>query len=152
MMTADDIFQAIIRHHRDAAVVHEVVIGDDGWLDQYDDERPGQPLIRTRRIDALMFKSLERTAVEIKISKADFARDTYAKRRPWQRVVHRFIYAVPHDLEVMSPHGCGLWLVHPDGRITIGKKAIVNRTPESLPQHVVQALAYRAMRAGREAP
>ena len=96
-----------------------------------------------RRIDALMWQSFERTAIEIKVSKADFNRDTYWKRRAWQNVTHRFIYAVPHDLDVIAPHGCGLWKVHEDGSIEITKKAIVNKTPEHLPQSVIQRMAYR---------
>lgn len=97
----------------------------------------------SRRIDALMFDSLVRTAIEVKTTKADFNRDTYWKRRAWQRVTHRFIYAVPHDLDVMSPHGCGLWKIHPGGRIEVVKKAIINKTPDALPQTVIQRLAYR---------
>ncbi|RLP72314.1 hypothetical protein D9V32_15585 [Mycetocola tolaasinivorans] len=97
-----------------------------------------------RRIDALMFESLVRTAIEIKVSKADFNRDTYWKRRAWQQVTHRFVYVVPHDLDVMPPHGCGLWKVGEDGSIVVVKKAIVSRTPDPLPQIVTQRIAYRA--------
>lgn len=129
----------------------EVVIHDQRLPDSNEPVGPRRAKIErpdghrwTRRIDALMFQSLERTAVEIKVSKADFNRDTYWKRRRWQEVTHRFIYVIPEGLDVMSPHGCGLWTVSEDGKIRVVKKAIVNKTPEPLPQQVVQSLAYRA--------
>ncbi|MDN6260008.1 MAG: hypothetical protein ACTH2Y_04865 [Corynebacterium sp.] len=95
----------------------------------------------SRRIDALMFDSLVRTAFEIEVTTDDFKRDTYWKRRAWEKVVHRFIYVVPDYLDAMSPHGCGLWKVAPDERITVVKKAIVSKAPDPLPQTVVQRLA-----------
>jgi hypothetical protein len=102
----------------------------------------------SRRIDALMFDSLVRTAIEIKVTRADFMRDTHWKRRAWQNVTHRFVYAVPEGLDVMTPHGIGLWKVSESGRVTIAKKAIVSKTPDPLPQTVIQRLAYRAAKIG----
>lgn len=153
-MDAAFILDAIIRAHPGAAIVPELTIEDYGLPDTGQatenvyvpaGDRPDGHKF-ARRIDALMFESLIRTAIEIKVSKADFNRDTYWKRRAWQQVCHRFVYVVPAGLDVMSPHGCGLWLVHPDGRIEVAKKAIISKTPEHLPQAVVQRLAYRAMR------
>lgn len=158
-MDADFILAAIRAKHSNAAVVHELTIEDldltdSGEIVEYPWQRtpPPEGHKYSRRIDALMWESLLRTAIEIKVSKADFARDTYWKRRAWQKVCHRFIYAIPADLDVMSPHGCGLWRVHPDGRIEVAKKAIVSHTPEPLPQSVIQRLAYRAAatRAGEQ--
>lgn len=132
------ILAAIRAKYRDAAIVHELTIEDH-------EREPGEThTTPTRRIDALMFQSLMRTAIEIKVSKADMSRETFWKRRPWQRCVHRYVYAVPHDLDVQAPHGCGLWRIHPDGQITVDKNAIVSKVPEPLPQTVVQRLAYRA--------
>ncbi|MFC8799205.1 hypothetical protein ACFT2C_15825 [Promicromonospora sp. NPDC057138] len=37
-----------------------------------------------------------------------------------------------------------MWWVHEDGSVQIAAQAKVNKTPETLPQQVVQALAYRA--------
>lgn len=150
-MTASFILQAIRAKHQGAAIVPEITIEDFDLADSGEavaylgarGERPDGHKYE-RRIDALMFQTLERTAIEIKVTRADFMRDTYWKRRAWQNVTHRFIYAVPHDLEVMAPHGCGLWKVHESGSIVVAKKAIVNRTPDPLPQTVVQRLAYRA--------
>lgn len=157
-MDSDFILNSIRHKYPSTAIVPEISI-EDYFLEDSGEEtdlghmaglpRPeGHSYIR--RIDALMFDSFERTAIEIKISKADFNRDTYWKRRAWQNVTHRFIYAVPHNLEVMSPHGCGLWKVQEDGTITVAKKATINRTPEHLPQSVVQRLAYRAAKANRK--
>lgn len=147
------ILNAIRATYPAAAVVPELTI-DDFDLPDSDREMerhtymPGQAAPEGhklhRRIDALMFESLLRTAIEVKVTRADFMRDTYWKRRAWQRVTHRFIYAVPHNLDVMSPHGCGLWRVDESGRITVAKKAIVSKTPDPLPQTVIQRIAYRA--------
>ncbi len=151
-MDASFILNAIRVRHSGAALVPEVSIEDFDLPDSgQETDSPYTPgLARPkehsymRRIDALMFESLVRTAIEIKVTAADFRRDTYWKRRAWQRVTHRFVYAVPHDLDVMAPHGCGLWKVDETGQITVVKKAIVSRTPDPLPQTVVQRLAYRA--------
>lgn len=151
-MNSEFILDALRRKYPTAAIVPEVTIEDfdlpdsgevvdHDWM-SYAETPEGHKF--SRRIDALMFESLVRTAIEIKVSKADFQRDTYWKRRMWQRVTHRFVYVVPHDLDVMSPHGCGLWKVDDLGHIEVVKKAIVSKVPEPLPQTVVQRIAYRA--------
>lgn len=147
-MNARDILDAVRRAHPDAAIVHEVVISDHLW-----DERRGEST-PTRRIDALMFKSLQRTAIEVKVSLADWKRDTYRKRAPWQAVVNRFVYVVPktlHDVvggnygaHNLDTWDCGVWTVDDAGRVAVVKKAKVRPHPEPLPQHVIQAIAYRA--------
>lgn len=147
-MNAREVVEALRAANRDAAIVTEVVISDHLW-----DERIGEST-PTRRIDALMFRSLQRTAIEVKVTLADWKRDTYRKRAPWQAVVNRFVYVVPkslhdrvagqygtHDLDVWD---CGVWTVDEDGRVEVVKKAKVRPHPEPLPQHVVQALAFRA--------
>lgn len=145
-MSASRILDALRAHHRGAALVPEVVIHDDYpvWADQ----GPSDGTLQySRRIDALMFETLQRTAIEIKVSVADAKRDTYRKVQPWRRVVHRFVYAVPAGLLEHPPvYGCGLWWVHPDGRVEVRRKVTINHSPEPLPQHVIQALAYRAAR------
>lgn len=143
-MTAAELLAALRRHHHSAAIVPEVVIHDDHpvWAELGD--RHGQPY--TRRIDGLMFDGLQRTAIEIKVSKADAVRETYQKVQPWRRVVHRFVYAVPAGLIEHPPvYGCGLWWVHDTGRVEVRRKARIQPCPEPLPQHVIQALAYRAV-------
>jgi hypothetical protein len=141
-LTAGDVLDALRSHHKGAALVPEVVISDeDGRMTSTAENR----LPTTRRIDALMFDSLLRTAIEVKVSVADAKRDTWQKVWPWMRVTHRFVYAVPAGLIEHPPvYGCGLWWVHPSGRVEVKRKAKVSHTPEPLPQQVVQALAYRA--------
>lgn len=150
-MNAEFILRAIQLKYTDAAIVPEITINDPYYQDWAE---PGDGVrARTkpyRRIDALMMESFERTAIEIKVTKSDYHLDTEYKRRPWQRVVHRFIYAVPADLDVMAPHGCGLWKVHTDGTITVAKRSIIKRHPEQLPQDVIQRLMYRASNLARE--
>ena len=155
LMTAEDVLKAIKRKHSGTAIVPELSIEDYDLpdsgeqttsLDMSLSEMPDEHKY-IRRIDALMFDSLVRTAIEIKVTKEDFYRDTYWKRRAWKNVTHRFVYAVPHYLDVMSPHGCALWKVQEDGSIKVIKKAIMNNTPDPLPQTVIQRLAYRAMKS-----
>lgn len=146
-MEAAFILAAIRRKYPDAAIVAEVVMDDPAYAAGGRLTPDAEKVTPVRRIDALMFQSLVRTAIEIKTSVADFRRDTWAKRRPWFNVSHRFVYAVPADLAVTAPHNCGLWLIHEDGSVTIGAKAKVNVAPEPLAQQVVQSLAYRAMKA-----
>lgn len=152
-MDAKFIMAALRAHHSNAAIVEEVVIKDHLW-----DERTaeGTP---SRRIDALMFDGLQRTAIEVKVTLADWKRDHYRKRAPWMAVTNRFVYAVPLSLyETVADRfgplsidvwNCGIWAVDDAGRVKAVRKAQVRPTPEPLPQHVVQALAYRAAKNPR---
>lgn len=140
-MTADDIMELLRSAWSNAAIVTELRIDDEHELTRID----GKHEALVRRIDGLMFDSLIRTAIEIKIDKRDAARETWAKVRPWRRVTHRFLYATPVGLIENPPiFGCGLVWVHKNGRVEWVRKCSVNRTPEPLPQKVVEALAYRA--------
>jgi hypothetical protein len=146
------ILNAIRRHHAGAAIVPEVTITDDYWLDYFDIPGKAAP---TRRIDALMWESRQITAIEIKVSVADFDRDIWQKRLPWQRVSHRFVYAVPAgmlDGRRDVAYGCGLWEVSGDGTVKSTQRCKTNQTPEPLPLSVIQNLAYRAARATAEPP
>ena len=103
------------------------------------------------RIDGLMFHSLQRTAIEVKVSVADFRRETHAKQRAWIRCTHRFVFAVPAGLidaadVALEFYYAGLWWVHPDGRVEVRRKATIQKYPEPLPQQLIQSLAYRAAR------
>lgn len=145
-MDATFIYNAIRRKYPDAAIVPEVVMSDPAY-DAGGDAVTDEKVTPVRRIDALMFQSLVRTAIEIKTTRADFRRDTWAKRRPWFNVCHRFIYVTPASLGLMPPHGCGMWWVDELGNVTVAKKATLNNTCEPLPGQVIQSLAYRAMKA-----
>lgn len=149
-MDAKFVLDAVAAAHRDAAIVREVVISDHLWDERLAESAP------TRRIDALMFNSLQRTAIEVKVTLADWKRDSYRKRAPWAAVTNRFVFVVPKELhdKVAGQYGthnldvwdCGVWTVDEDGRVQVVKKARVRPHPEPLPQHVVQALAYRAVK------
>lgn len=152
-MDAHFILDSLKRHWPKAAIVPELTIRDELHL-AYGDSVAHHAW--TRRIDALMIQSLERTAIEIKVTRADFSREHHQKWAPWVRVCHRFIYAVPAGLieprevwEIGGEYSAGLVYVHEDGRVETVRKCRPNKHPEHLPQHVIQNLAYRA--AGRSA-
>lgn len=172
MSTAEQIIAAIARKYSDCALLREVVIFDElaeaeieqataEWWQRRRERGnttdPADPFpqgVWTRRIDGLLFDGNQsRTAIEVKVSRADFLRETDEKRRAWRAVTHRFVYATPVGLlrpdEI--PDGCGLWEVHPDGSVAIAKKARGNKTPEPIPQRVLVALAYRLKNAERSA-
>lgn len=76
-----------------------------------------------RRIDFLLMRisrssrpKYERIALEVKVSKADFKRDTDEKRRAWFSVADRFAYVAPAGLITKEelPPGCGLLEFHAD--------------------------------------
>lgn len=147
-MSANDILAAIRRKYPTNAIVPELTIRA---FDAWEATEAGAKPVFERRIDALMFESLERTAIEIKVSRADFKREHSGKWGPWARVSHRFVYAVPEGLvtpaEVWSlarMSTAGLWYVKDSGQITVAKRCTINKHPEPLPNHVIQTLAYRA--------
>ena len=105
-----------------------------------------------RRIDGLMLEGGKYTAIEIKVSRADFKRDTEEKRRMWRSITHRFVYAVPKGLVDPSevPAYAGLWEYDPSdpyNSIKSVKRAATNKQCLPLPQQVVTAMFYRSARA-----
>lgn len=180
MTTAGEILAAIRETHPKNAVVREVSIRDDFeqaiyWRYQLDGPRGAwwakhltdmdgpiadsvpdgwtpNASIPIRRIDALMRDTAGYTAIEIKVSRADFKRDTHEKRRAWQAHCRRFIYAAPAGLLNASeiPDGCGLWAL--DGRrLTVAKKATINKTPLPFPRAVFDSMLYRVSNYERAA-
>lgn len=125
----------------------------DGW-----DFRTSKP---QRRIDALIIASTGTTAVEVKVTRADFRRETEAKRRAWRAITNRFVYLVPVGL--VAPEevadGCGLWVFDPAEHgpyrwqhgITTVKRATANKAPDPLPFQVTRSLAYRVSNYERQA-
>lgn len=99
-----------------------------------------------RRIDYLIFEGQTVTAVEMKVSRADFKRDTEEKRQAWKRITNRFIYLTPKGLLKPEeiPAGCGLWEMTPTGQIVTVKKATRNPNPEPMPASMVKYFAWRA--------
>lgn len=175
-MNASQVLDAIARKHSKCALVREVVVEDQerrtaqqafykhqhpGFgakyypnAPDYNEAEHGRILCTHkpfRRIDGLMLDGGgTRTAIEVKISRADFLRETDEKRRPWQRITHRFVYATPVGLILPDevPDGCGLWEIYPDGAVAVRRKARGNRNPEPIPHQVLVALAYRLIRLG----
>lgn len=145
-MNAADILRAIRDTYPKCAVVREVSIVDT--LHQRRDSR-SKPV---RRIDALLRDTLGYTAIEIKVTRADFRRDTPEKRRAWIAHTRRFVYAAPAGLLKASeiPDGCGLWEF--DGRrLTVAKKATINKSPATFPRAVFDSMLYRVSNYERAA-
>lgn len=179
-MNAKQVLSGIRKNYPKAAIVREVVLNDFGqiaiqnryrlnlggrsaayWAPKI--EASGEPVADTvpdgwspstaifeRRIDGLMLASGQISAIEVKISVADFRRDNDAKRKAWRDHSHRFIYATPPGLldPLWIPEGCGLWEIGDSSMsvssaLTVVKRAKVNKAALPLPQHVVNAMFYR---------
>lgn len=116
--------------------------------------------IPRRRIDAMIIASTGITAVEIKVSRADFKRETEEKRRAWRAITNRFVYAAPVGLILPEeiPVGCGLWEFDPEAAgpyrwqhgLTAKVKARINKEPDPLPPQILTALAYRVSKYERK--
>lgn len=168
-MDSDFIVNAVRRKHSPRTVfLPEVTLEDEyygilahnDWVDRYglpdsdrittyehDPEYLFANGSRYRRIDLLGLDSQHQwTAVEVKVSRADFARETYEKRHPWIKKAHRFVYAVPEGLITPDevPEGCGLWAVSEDGRqVKVAKRARINRNPQEFPESFLRTLFWR---------
>lgn len=178
MTTAADLLAAVRKAYPKAAVVREVSIQDpieaairvrqsanlSPAMERYYRER-GVPMadevpddwdlrgsVPVRRIDALLRDTAGYTAIEIKVTRADFKRDTEEKRRAWQAHTRRFIYVTPAGLVNVSevPANCGLWEF--DGsRLRVVKKATINKSPLALPRSVFDTMLYRVSNYERAA-
>lgn len=176
-ITSKILLAALRAKYYDAAILAEVTMDDEQELARvrtaqalrsprlrkkfdaeglsYDEILPvgymAKTAITRRRIDALMFESKVRTAVEIKISRADFFRDTEAKRAAWLKHTHRFVYLVPKGLVKPEevPAGCGLW-EYEFGTITATKRAKVNKEAHDFPFSMTKYFAWRAFAAERK--
>jgi hypothetical protein len=177
--TAEQILDAIAWKHSKCALLREVVVEDaerraaqqalykhqhPGFgakyypdAEDYIEDKHGRILDTHRpfrRIDGLMLDGGgTRTAIEVKVSRSDFLRETEAKRRPWQKIVNRFVYATPPGLlrPEEIPTECGLWEVDDSGAVTIVRRAKANKNPDPIPHQVLVALAYRLKNAERSA-
>ena len=176
-VTSKELFTALLnKFNLVAAVLSEVTMTDEEeayrvrsaiaqrdkyfkkWLDdkgesydlnmEFPDGYDTNKAIVTRRIDALIFESQQITAVEIKISRSDFFRDTLAKRSAWVKHTNRFAYLTPKGLVKIEevPAGCALW-EYENGKITIVKRAKVNKEPADFPQSMIKYFAWRAFSA-----
>lgn len=99
------------------AVLREVTIDDLQVASRGRRRRPVAGVPTSRRIDYLLMRTgrrskplHERIALEVKVSRADFRRDTDEKRRAWFDAADRFAYVTPVGLirKDEVPAGCGL--------------------------------------------
>lgn len=177
IVTANDIITAIRRKHPRGALATELVLDDQALARRSSIERaklyrsgptPDEvaasfgelPVasqeellaaqgVFSRRIDGLLYANQRLIAIEVKVSKADYRRETEAKRRPWEAVTSQFVYATPEGLldKADIPKHCGLWEVTTGGLIKVTKPAKVNKSPDPLPQQIFVAMMYRAQKA-----
>lgn len=116
-----------------------------------------------RRIDVLLMRTstiavakvpYERIAVEIKVSRADFFRDTPEKRNVWHSLAHRFAYLTPAGLIKREelPNGCGLLELIEGHSAPDWKVRAPRRTgePDQFTDKFVSYLARRASDAEAE--
>lgn len=155
-----------------AAIFQKYLVEQSGWgvlrevsIDDLDAAAANRGVRRSdrvptvRRIDFLLMRISrsskprhERIALEVKVSRADFKRDTDDKRRAWFSVADRFAYVAPKDLikpeEV--PAGCGL-LEYEDsyGYPTLKWKVLAPRKEEPPVPFSNQFFAYLLGRASR---
>lgn len=125
-------------------------------------EFPLEPESRGRsnyRIDGLLVKlsharRADRTAIEVKVSRADFQRELLnpEKRRRAMRITDRFYFAVPYGLigADEAPDDCGLYWIHPDEFAPT-----VVKTPRLIPAPapdwpLVRDMIWRAFALGQE--
>lgn len=121
--------------------------------------RAGTPT--RRRIDFLLMRISrsskplhERIALEVKVSRADFKRDTDEKRAAWFAVADRFAYVTPIGMITPDelPAGCGLLEYNPKavfGSDTLRWKVNAPRKAEPPLPFDNQFFAYLMGRASR---
>lgn len=128
-----ELFTKYTRQQSHWVVLREVTIDDMPLLeklieDQRSSSRSAYAAERTarfrsaqptkRRIDMLLVSHKrsgtkvpnERIALEIKVTRADFKRDTEEKRAAWRAVTDKFAYVAPAGMIKVEelPEGCGL--------------------------------------------
>lgn len=167
-MSAEEIVQAI---REEFTPLSASLAGTDEWSLLEQVPSAGVSHSRTRIIDVLLMRNwssgkqpYERIAVEVKVSRADFFRDTSEKRAPWEALAHRFAYATPAGLVTPDevPEGCWLMEVSSEpcepgtrGHATCRTRVVHwNRAvkggwhkPHSVPDALATYLGRRASRA-----
>jgi hypothetical protein len=119
-LTGADVTRAVWRHFsaQSWAGLAEVTARGPRNVHLDDDWQPGdllpwqRPENKDRRIDLLLLRTprkeglggVERLAIEVKVTRADFLSDvrTPEKQAPWRELAHRHAYAVPAGL--VQPH------------------------------------------------
>ena len=99
-----------------------------------------------RRIDAVLVVNGRRLGIEVKTNRADFRRESDAKREPTERTMHGCVYLCPPGvIEVHElPDGWGLWYAIAPARLRVMKHHAA-RTPDSVASSLyATALTARA--------
>lgn len=116
-----------------------------------------------RRIDVLLISHKrtgkvprERIALEIKVTRADFKRDTPEKRAAWMELTHKFAYVTPKGLITKAelPPGCGLIEYDPEsffGKLAWKVNAPVRPNPKPFDQDFFHYLTTRLSTAEHKA-
>lgn len=175
--TAREIVAALREHFVPAA---DLSAGTEEWslltevpstgASVHDGARYGDPHHTVRMIDVLLCRNwasgpvpYERVAVEVKVSRGDFFRDTDEKRAPWRLLAHRFVYAAPEGMLTPADIPSGCWLIevseHPCDGTSTGHKHSPRRvhwhrsvkgeraTSVETPPQLLTAIARSASRA-----
>lgn len=140
------------------ALFNDLVV--QGWAPFTEVTAPADPTRGgVRRIDMFAVRfhpaaGLERLAIEIKVTRADFRSDVAnpAKQQPWRDLCQQHVYATPAGLVDPAdvPAGSGLFTVerlpgypnHP-GLVTVAKPAPVNADAAPLPDWLWIHLVHR---------
>lgn len=148
------------------AIFRKYLVEQSGWavlreVSIDDLHSPGKRKPSLRRIDFLLMRISrrsqprhERIALEVKVSRADFKRDTDEKRAAWFAVADRFAYVAPVGMIKPEelPEGCGLMEFDGD-RITATNqlrwKVVAPRKTEPPRPFDTQFFAYLFGRASR---
>lgn len=167
-MDSNFIKNSIKRKYPKSAFVPEISMKDDYYFQEYIRERKNRLAYykrkgkvkedhvtdenynmflgkEFRRIDLLMLTVSTWTAIEIKVSRADFFKDTYEKRKVWKDHTHRFVYATPVGLVTPEevPEGCGLWEIDELGQIISKKNAKTNKERKEFPEAFLKTVFWR---------
>jgi hypothetical protein len=149
------------------AILRKYLVDQSGWgilrevsIDDLDGpgtkRRPSK-----RRIDYLLMRISrrsqprhERIALEVKVTRADFRRDTDEKRAAWFAVADRFAYVAPVGMIKPEelPQGTGLMEYNPDaifGADVLKWKVVAPKKAEPSQPFDTQFFAYLFGRASR---
>lgn len=151
------------------AILRKYLVDQNGWgvlreVSIDDLTPPGTKAKRRpslRRIDYLLMRISrrsqprhERIALEVKVTRSDFKRDTDAKRAAWFSVADRFAYVAPAGMIQPEelPAGCGLMEYHPEaifGSDVLKWKVLAPKKAEPPIPFDTQFFAYLFGRASR---
>ena len=150
------------------AIFRKYLVDQSGWgvlrevsIDDLDQGKSNKRRPSLRRIDFLLMRISrrsqprhERITLEVKVSRADFKRDTDEKRAAWFAVSDRFAYVAPAGMIEPNelPKGCGLMEYNPEAIIWSDElkwKVIAPRKAEPAQPFDTQFFAYLFGRASR---